>query len=94
MGTPVITLVGERLISRQTGGMLEAVGIGEFAARDVEGFVAIGKRWAADREALNSLRSELRRRMAESPLVDGAGYTRELEDKLQEIWRLALGHGA
>lgn len=93
MGTPVITLLGERLISRQTAGMLAAVGLDEFVAETIDQFVAIGERWAQQRDELNALRLALRQRMSASPLVDGAGYTRELEEKLRAIWQLALHSG-
>jgi predicted O-linked N-acetylglucosamine transferase (SPINDLY family) len=86
MGTPVITLVGNRIISRQTAGMLAAVGLEEFVAADVEGFAAIGSHWSRRREQLNALRRGLRQRMAASPLTDAAAYAADFERKLQRVW--------
>ena len=86
MGTPVICLVGERVISRQTAAMLEAVGLGEFIAADSAAFVDIGRSWAARRDELNTLRLGLRDRMAASKLTDGAGYAADLEATFKSLW--------
>jgi predicted O-linked N-acetylglucosamine transferase (SPINDLY family) len=86
MGTPVIAMLGERIISRQTAGMLEAVGLGDFIAGDSEAFAAIGQYWSRHREQLNELRHGLRGRMAASPLTDGAAYAADLEVHLRRIW--------
>ena len=86
MGTPVITLLGNRIISRQTAGMLEAVGLGDFVASDADEFAAIGQHWSQHREQLKDLRSGLRQRMAASPLTDGAAYAADFEAHLQRIW--------
>lgn len=93
MGTPVLTLLGERIISRQTAGMLEAVGLPEFIASDESDFVARGVAWAERRTELNLLRRGLRQRMSHSPLVDAKSYTANLENKLLEIWKAAKKAG-
>ncbi len=85
MGTPVLTLCGERIISRQTAGMLHALGLPEFIAEDAADFSRIGRYWSERREQLSELRLGLRERMARSPLTDAAAYTSELESHLQEI---------
>ncbi|MFV8819933.1 tetratricopeptide repeat protein [Haliea sp. E17] len=86
MGTPVLTLCGDRIISRQTAGMLEAIGLPEFIAADGDDFARIGVYWNEHRQALLALRQGLRQRMAQSALTDAAGYTRELEDRLLAAW--------
>lgn len=82
MGTPVLTLEGSRIISRQSSAMLQSVGLDDFVARTQPEFVSKGAWWAAHREDLVALREGLRERMAASPLMDGKGYTRALEQKL------------
>ncbi|MHA7817172.1 MAG: O-linked N-acetylglucosamine transferase family protein [Pseudohaliea sp.] len=84
MGTPVLTLEGSRIISRQSSAMLQSVGLDDFVARTQEEFVSKGAWWAAHRDGLVTLRAGLRERMAASPLTDGAAYTRALEQKLCE----------
>jgi predicted O-linked N-acetylglucosamine transferase (SPINDLY family) len=86
MGTPVITLVGERIISRQSAGMLQALDLADFIARDTADIVSKARYWADHREALNELRKGLRERMAGSSLTDGKAFTRDLEQHLQSIW--------
>jgi len=95
MGTPVMTLLGQRIISRQTACMLNAVGLPEFVANSEDEFAEIGKYWAAHRVELNGLRDQLRARMAASPLTDASAYAAEFEQNLQRIWHQYLsGHQA
>lgn len=86
MGTPVLTLLGERIISRQTAGMLHAVGLPGFVAKSVDEFAGIGLYWSQHRQALNELRAELRGRMQRSPLTDAQAYTAQLEAEFERIW--------
>ena len=90
MGTPVITLLGERIISRQTAGMLNAIGLPQFVAADADEFAGIGRYWADHRAELNALRQTLRDRMADSSLTDAAGYAADFEQQLRRIWRAFL----
>ncbi len=87
MGTPVITLLGERVISRQTAAMLDALDLSEFIAADSNEFVEIGRYWSQHREQLNTLRLGLRTRMAESRLTDGPRYAADFEAELNTIWQ-------
>jgi protein O-GlcNAc transferase len=87
MGTPVITMLGHRVISRQTAAMLNAVGLGQFVADTPREFADIGRHWAENREMLNRLRLDLRQQMSQSKLTDGASYAADLEAQLQRIWQ-------
>ena len=90
MGTPVITLRGERIISRQTAGMLQAVGLSDFIADDEEAFAEIGRYWSQHRQQLNTLREGLRGRMAASPLTNAKTYAADFESHLKQIWHQYL----
>jgi protein O-GlcNAc transferase len=90
MGTPVITMEGERLISRQSAGMLCSLGLPEFVAQSASDFAGIGKFWSLHRTQLNDLRQSLRARMAASPLTDAATYTKDLESHFKKVWELYL----
>ncbi len=94
MGTPVITILGERIISRQTAGMLAAMGLEEFVAALPEDFAAIGSYWSQRRGQLNELRLGMRARMAASPLTDGAAYAADFEANLKKIWQDYLAEHA
>ncbi|KZX50352.1 hypothetical protein A3709_11400 [Halioglobus sp. HI00S01] len=82
MGTPVLTLLGERIISRQTAGMLASLEIEGFTASDEEEFVRLGQYWSEHREELLALRQGLRPKMVGSPLTSAASYTADFEQKL------------
>lgn len=94
MGTPVITLAGERIIGRQSAGMLQALDLADLIARDTADIVSKARYWADHREALNDLRGELRDRMTHSPLTDGEAYTQDLEQHLNTIWSRCLKDAA
>lgn len=92
MGTPVLTVLGERIISRQTAGMLASMDLEGFTAADVDGLVELARHWAARRESLRELRLGLRHRMAASPLTDAAAYAADFEGQL--LKRLEQGSSA
>ena len=88
MGVPVVTLPGERPVSRQTLGFLDLVGLSDMlAARDADSYVAIAAGLVADPERLAALRAGLRARMAASRLCDGPAFAREFEAALRGMWR-------
>jgi protein O-GlcNAc transferase len=87
MGVPVVTLYGERYAGRMAASALTAVGLTELIARSPEEYVAIAADWAADVDRLVRLRAGLRERMRTSPLCDGEGFTRSLEDAYRTLWR-------
>lgn len=86
MGVPVVTLTGAVHRARVGASLLAAVGLPALAARDARGFVGTAVALARDPERLASLRKTLRAQMAASPLTDGAGFTRSLEDALDAAW--------
>jgi protein O-GlcNAc transferase len=86
MGRPVLTLRGDSLISRQSAAILACAGLDEWIARDVDEFVAIAARHAADRQLLSRACASIRAKVAASPITDAAGFTRGLESRLREVW--------
>lgn len=87
MGVPVICLEGERHSARVGASLLHAVGLPELLAKDAEELVHIAAELATDPERLAKLRLGLRERMAASPLLDHAGFTRNLESAYRDMWR-------
>ena len=79
MGVPVITLTGDRFASRRGVGLLKAVGMDELVASSPEQYVQIAMEMSKDLPRLAKLRADLRQRMSNSALADGARYTQELE---------------
>ena len=86
MGVPVISLAGDRHISRVGVSLLNNIGHPELVARDREEYVSIAKTLADDIEKLNAMRLMLRSKMSGSPLMNGAKLTEQLESHLGGIW--------
>jgi len=86
MGVPVVSLAGRTHVARVGVSLLNAVGLGELVASDVEHYVRLAVELAADRGRLAALRAELRERMRRSPLMDAAGFCRRLEAAYREMW--------
>ncbi|MBP2303077.1 tetratricopeptide repeat protein [Azospirillum picis] len=86
MGVPVITMAGERTSARYGTSVLNAVGMGDLVATTPDEFGAIAARLAGDFDRLAHLRANLRARMANSPLCDGAGFARALEAAYRDMW--------
>jgi protein O-GlcNAc transferase len=87
MGVPVVAMAGDRRIARRSAGHLAAVGLQELIAETPEDYVRIASSLAAGTVRLAELRAGLRRRVADSPLRDEAGFTRALEAFYRDAWR-------
>ncbi len=85
-GVPVVSLSGETYVSRFGGSALHTLGLDELIARDVGQYQQIAVDLASDLPRLQSLRRALRDRMAGSPLLDFAGFTRHLEAEYRRMW--------
>ena len=90
MGVPVVTLAGRTHLSRTGASLLTSAGLPELIALNTEQYVDIARRLAADAERRRSLRTTLRERLLASPLLDAAGFTRELEAAYGSIWDARL----
>lgn len=87
MGIPVITLAGDVHRSRVGASLLNAVGLQELIARTRQQYIDLAVALAENQERRAILRTELRDRMRQSPLMDEAGFTRRLEEKYR--WMLS-----
>lgn len=93
MGVPLVTLAGERFISRMGASLLNAIGHEQWIAADAEDYLGIAAGLAADVEALNTMRLDLRTRMQASPLMDAPQFARHFADALRSMWRDWCAHG-
>jgi len=87
MGVPLVTLVGDRFISRVGTSLVRTVGLGDLAAETVEDYVDIARRLANDIPRLTAIRSRLRQDMMASPLGDAPRFARDLEAVFRIMWR-------
>ena len=86
MGLPVVTLCGTRHGARFGASLLHNVGIGELVAHTLEEYVDRAVLLAMDPELLSALHAALQGMMKSSPLMDGAGYIRSMEEAYRMIW--------
>jgi predicted O-linked N-acetylglucosamine transferase (SPINDLY family) len=94
MGVPVVTLMGERAVSRAGWSQLSNLGLAELAARTPEQFVEIAVGLARDIPKLENLRRTLRGLMERSPLMDAAGFAESIEGAYREMWRRWCNQGS
>jgi len=87
MGVPVVTLRGDRLLSRQGESILKNVGIPQWIAADVEDYVSLAISCGQSLDALARLRAELRDRLLVSPVMDGPRFARQFEEALRGMWK-------
>lgn len=87
MGVPVIALEGATHIARVSTSLLHTAGLAHFVAQSREEYVELAVRRVGAREELAALRSDLRGRLQSSPLLDGAGLARAIEDAYRAMWR-------
>lgn len=87
MGVPVVTLAGEVSYGRFGVSLLSNLGLEELIAETLETYVAKAVGLAGRLESLARLRSELRPRMAASPLCDAKSLAQAIEEAYRDMWR-------
>jgi predicted O-linked N-acetylglucosamine transferase (SPINDLY family) len=87
MGVPVVSLVGKAPVGRAGWSQLSNLGLTELAAHAPDEYVAIAKSLAGDLDRLAALRSTLRQRLIESPLMDAPRFARAIEAAYRQMWR-------
>jgi predicted O-linked N-acetylglucosamine transferase (SPINDLY family) len=86
MGVPVVTLYGAAHLTREGFAVLKQTGLPELACETPEDYITAAVGLAADRPRLASLRTELRERLTNSPLLDAKAATKNLEAALRAVW--------
>jgi predicted O-linked N-acetylglucosamine transferase (SPINDLY family) len=87
MGVPVVTLIGNIPVARAGWCQLTNLGLAELAGQTPEDFVRIAVELAKDLPRLAELRTGLRQRMEQSPLMDAPSFTRNIEAAYRQMWR-------
>jgi Tfp pilus assembly protein PilF len=82
MGVPVVSLKGEAPYERLSASILTSVDLEDLVADDLEGFVGIARKLAADKPRRTALRQSLRQRMSQSPLGRTEDFARAFYDLL------------
>jgi predicted O-linked N-acetylglucosamine transferase (SPINDLY family) len=85
MGVPVVTLAGKVSRSRMGASVLGTIGLSELVAHNEDDYVRIATELGNDLPRLAAMRASLRQRVARSPILDCAGFTRSLEAAYMEM---------
>jgi predicted O-linked N-acetylglucosamine transferase (SPINDLY family) len=88
-GVPVLSFPGDRWVSRTSASLVFAAGLDRWVAPDEDGMLEAAVKLAGDPGTparLESLRSDMRRRLRSSAACDCAGLARELETIYREVW--------
>jgi protein O-GlcNAc transferase len=91
MGAPVITTPGQRPGSRSAASILATAGLPEWIAPSPAEYVQRAVEFSGDSSMLANLRATLRSRLQATPLMDEAGFTRDLETLYRQMWRQYCG---
>jgi predicted O-linked N-acetylglucosamine transferase (SPINDLY family)/predicted SAM-dependent methyltransferase len=89
MGVPVITLAGDRHVSRVSASILSRMGMEHCIATTADEYVTNALRIARGNTLRDTERLELRRAFLASPLCDAERFARDMEDAIGEMWREA-----
>jgi predicted O-linked N-acetylglucosamine transferase (SPINDLY family) len=86
MGVPVLTLAGDRHMSRVGASLLAAIGHPEWIAADADAYVRLAVELAAKPEALAAVRARLRDDLRASALLDHAAQSVRFGAALRQCW--------
>ncbi|HEV2687564.1 MAG TPA: hypothetical protein VGV35_03390, partial [Bryobacteraceae bacterium] len=87
MGVPTISLAGQTAVSRGGLTILSHLGLDQLVTTSPDEYVRIATDLAADHNKISQLRTELRDRMRNSPLMDGRAFAGDFEDAYRRMWR-------
>ena len=87
MGVPVLTLTGERFLSRQGVGLMMNAGLPDWIAKDADDYVGRAVAHASDLPRLATLRAGLREKVLASPIFDAPRFAKNFEAAMRGMWR-------
>jgi predicted O-linked N-acetylglucosamine transferase (SPINDLY family) len=87
MGVPTVTRVGETSVGRGGLSQLFQLGLTELAAETDAAFVDIVVGLCGNLSKLAQLRSSLRERLEQSPLMDGQRFAHHMEALYRHLWQ-------
>ena len=86
MGVPALTLASRPPLGRIGASVMTNIGLAEWVAKDEYEFVDKAESFAKNVEELARLRASMRERMKASPLMDEAGFARDMESAFKNMW--------
>lgn len=91
-GVPVLTILGDRMLSRMSASLLHQVGLDDWVAKDPADFLNLAMRHSADLDFLAERRERLQREVLDSSLFDGQGFARLWTKAFTDMWRRYCEH--
>ncbi|MFC0135689.1 O-linked N-acetylglucosamine transferase, SPINDLY family protein, partial [Massilia eurypsychrophila] len=86
MGLPVVSVLDRPSVGRFGASILTAIGKQEWVAPDHVAYVELAVAMAQDLPSMERLRGSLRDTMRNSPLLDHAGFARDMEAAYRDMW--------
>jgi protein O-GlcNAc transferase len=87
MGVPLITLAGDRAVGRAGVSILTNAAMPQLVTQSKEQYLGIVAGLAHDLPALSEMRQSMRQRLIGSPLMDGFGFARDVEETFVKMWQ-------
>lgn len=87
MGVPVLTVAGERFASRVSTSILHTAGFAEWSVASTAEMVEAGVSWSVRHDELARFRTEARKRLKASPLLDEKRLGSEIHAAIRTAWR-------
>ena len=87
MGVPVISRYGRRHGTRFGYSLLMNVGLEELTAATEEEYIEKAVALASDTELLAALHRQIPQMFRQSPVMDVAGYMRDIQSAYERIWQ-------
>lgn len=87
MGVPVVTLAGNRCMSRMGLSIMQNLDLPEFVGHDSQQYIQAAVRATGDVRQLAELRATMRDRMRRSPIMNGPQFVADLERAYRSMWR-------
>ena len=86
MGVPVITLSGNRHVSRVGASILTNINLTDFITYDSDTYIRKAVEIASNLDYLQTLRRELREKMLASKICDANSFAKDIENAYIEIF--------
>ena len=85
-GTPMLTLMGDKMAARVGASLLRAAGLGELVTTSLEAYEDLAVALAQDQERLFAMRRHLENNRESCAAFDTARWVRNLEDGFRAVW--------
>jgi protein O-GlcNAc transferase len=87
-GLPLVTCLGSTFAGRVSASLLQAIGVPQLIASNLEDYEALVLKLASEPSFLQSIRDELAESRKTSPLFDTHRFTRDLEAAYSSMWEI------